>query len=100
RAPPPAPPFPSTTPFRSLLRVRHCLVAARELELAQIETVLSHPQVPGQCSRFLREQLPQAAIGAAASTAEAVRTVVAANDGVTADRKSTRLNSSHGSISY
>ena len=68
----------------TLLRVRHCLIAADEVELGQIETVVSHPQVPGQCARFLREELPQAAIRAAASTAEAVRGVVAAGDGTTA----------------
>ena len=64
----------------ALLRVRHCLIAARELELRQIDTVISHPQVPGQCTRFLRSELPQAAIQPAASTAEAVRGVVAADD--------------------
>ena len=68
----------------ALLRVRHCLIAASELDLASIETVVSHPQVPGQCARFLRRELPQAAIRAAASTAEAVRGVVASADGTTA----------------
>ena len=60
-----------------LLRVRHSLIAARPLALNEIETVLSHPQVPGQCERFLRGELPHAAILAASSTAEAVRTVAA-----------------------
>jgi prephenate dehydratase len=59
----------------ALLRVRHSLIAARELELAEIDAVLSHPQVPGQCSRFLRGELPHARIEVASSTAEAVRTV-------------------------
>jgi prephenate dehydratase len=68
----------------ALLRVRHFLIAARALDPAQIRTVISHPQVPGQCSRFLRDELPQAAITAAASTAEAVRGVVAAGDDETA----------------
>jgi prephenate dehydratase len=66
------------------LRVRHCLIAARELPLGEIETVLSHPQVPGQCARFLRAELPQAEIRAASSTAEAVRIVVAGGDDATA----------------
>ena len=48
------------------LRVRHSLIAARPLALNEIETVLSHPQVPGQCERFLRGELPHAAILAAA----------------------------------
>jgi prephenate dehydratase len=68
----------------SVLGVRHCLIAAREIELAGIETVISHPQVPGQCTRFLRAELPRASIQAAASTAEAVRGVVATDDGATA----------------
>jgi prephenate dehydratase len=59
----------------ALLRVRHSLIAAEMLDLKEIDAVLSHPQVPGQCSVFLRRELPQARILAASSTAEAVRTV-------------------------
>jgi prephenate dehydratase len=61
----------------ALLGVRHSLIAAGAVGLEEIETVLTHPQVPGQCSRFLRQQLAHAEILPAASTAEAVRTVVA-----------------------
>jgi prephenate dehydratase len=68
----------------SVLGVRHCLIAAREIELADVATVISHPQVPGQCTRFLRTELPRASVQAAASTAEAVRGVVAADDGSSA----------------
>jgi len=68
----------------SVLGVRHCLIAAREIELAAIETVISHPQVPGQCTRFLRSELARASVQAASSTAEAVRSVVAADDGASA----------------
>jgi prephenate dehydratase len=59
----------------ALLRVRHSLIAAEAVELAEIQTVLTHPQVPGQCSRFLRAELAHARVQAASSTAEAVRTV-------------------------
>jgi prephenate dehydratase len=59
----------------SLLRVRHSLIAAEMVDLKEIDAVLSHPQVPGQCSVFLRRELPHAQILAASSTAEAVRTV-------------------------
>jgi prephenate dehydratase len=59
----------------ALLGVRHSLIAARQLELSEIEIVLSHPQVPGQCQRFLRSELAHARILPAASTAEAVRIV-------------------------
>jgi prephenate dehydratase len=62
----------------ALLVVHHALIAAEELALADIDTVFTHPQVPGQCTRFLREQLPGARILAASSTAEAVRAVVSA----------------------
>jgi prephenate dehydratase len=55
--------------------VRISLIARGELPLGDIEAVLSHPQASAQCTRFLREQLPGAAVRAAASTAEAVRMV-------------------------
>jgi prephenate dehydratase len=60
----------------ALLRVRHSLIAPAPTELAAIDTVLTHPQVPGQCSRLLRGELAHARVVPASSTAEAVRTVV------------------------
>jgi prephenate dehydratase len=60
----------------ALLSVRHSLIACGRVELSEIDTVLSHPQVPGQCERFLRSELAHARVLPAASTAEAVRTVV------------------------
>jgi prephenate dehydratase len=60
----------------TLLTVRHSLIAARSVELREIDTVLTHPQVPGQCARFLRSELPHARVLSASSTAEAVREVV------------------------
>ena len=57
------------------LPIRHCLIATTELPLERIEVVLSHPQASAQCARFIRENLPQAEVRAAASTAEAVQTV-------------------------
>lgn len=59
----------------AVLAVRHCLIAGAPVPLERITTVISHPHVPGQCSAFLHQRLPQAQIGAASSTAEAVRTV-------------------------
>jgi prephenate dehydratase len=61
----------------ALLRVRHSLIASADVALAEIETVITHPQVPGQCTRFLRGELPHARVLPASSTAEAVREVVA-----------------------
>ncbi len=60
----------------TLLTVRHSLIAARRVGLEEIDTVLTHPQVPGQCARFLRSELSHARVLSASSTAEAVREVV------------------------
>jgi prephenate dehydratase len=60
----------------ALLGISHSLIAAGPVELSEIDTVLTHPQVPGQCAVFLREQLAHARVLPASSTAEAVRTVV------------------------
>jgi prephenate dehydratase len=58
-----------------VLPVRHYLIASSPLELEQIETIVSHPHVPGQCTRFLHGPLAHARVLAASSTAEAVRLV-------------------------
>jgi prephenate dehydratase len=58
------------------LKVRHALIAAEMVELSQIDTVLSHPKVPGQCTGLLRGELAHARVMATSSTAEAVREVV------------------------
>jgi prephenate dehydratase len=58
------------------LPISHCLITREEIPLEGIEVVLSHPQASAQCARFIRENLSQAEVRAAASTAEAVRTVV------------------------
>ena len=55
--------------------IRHCLIAREELELGEIERVVSHPQAIAQCARFLAESVPGAERASAASTAEAVRLV-------------------------
>jgi prephenate dehydratase len=55
--------------------ISNSLIAARELELEEIEQVISHPQPIAQCARFLRTELSSAQVRPAASTAEAVREV-------------------------
>lgn len=60
--------------------IRHCLIARTELELSEIEVVVSHPQASAQCARFIRTRLPGARVLAGSSTADAVRQV-AAQDG-------------------
>ena len=60
-----------------VLAVSLSLISREPVELAAIERVVSHPQPLAQCARFLRENLPTADVVPAASTAEAVRGVVA-----------------------
>jgi prephenate dehydratase len=60
--------------------IRHSLIAASGIPLEQVAVVLSHPQASAQCARFIREELPQAAVRAAASTADAVRSVAASDE--------------------
>ncbi len=57
------------------LEVRHSLIASEPLGVEEIDTVLTHPQVPGQCTRFLHGVLPHARVLSTSSTAEAVRIV-------------------------
>jgi prephenate dehydratase len=56
-------------------RVSYCLAAAEPIAPDEVRTVHSHPQATGQCTRFLSEQLPGAAVVSAASTADAIRAV-------------------------
>jgi prephenate dehydratase len=58
-----------------LLRVTHSLIASEPVELAEIDTVVSHPQVLGQCAQFLRTELSRARTLASDSSAEAVRAI-------------------------
>jgi prephenate dehydratase len=60
--------------------IRQCLIARTELELDQIEVVVSHPQANAQCARFIRDRLPRARVLSGSSTADAVR-LVAEHDG-------------------
>jgi prephenate dehydratase len=55
--------------------IHHCVVAAGELDLAEVKRVVSHPQATAQCRRFLRERLGQAELVVAPSTADAVLSV-------------------------
>jgi prephenate dehydratase len=64
--------------------VHQMLIAAGDLALERVATVLSHPQPIAQCAAFLREQLPQAGIETVSSTSEAVRRVVSDPGGTAA----------------
>lgn len=60
--------------------VRHHLIARTPLAPADVTRVISHPHATAQCQAFLRERMPGAEVGAANSTADAVRTVMAAEE--------------------
>lgn len=68
----------------TVLPVRHHLIAPEPIALERIETVVSHPHVPGQCVRFLTGELAHANVVAASSTAEAVRLVAERSTGTEA----------------
>jgi prephenate dehydratase len=61
----------------ALLRVNHSLIGSESVALGEIEVLITHPQVPGQCARLLRGDLAHARVLPSSSTAEAVRLVVA-----------------------
>jgi prephenate dehydratase len=58
-----------------VLNIEHCLMAMPGTSLAEITTVLSIPVATAQCHRFLRENVGNAEIHAANSTADAAKTV-------------------------
>jgi prephenate dehydratase len=64
----------------AVLAIRNCLIARAKIALDAIAAVVSHPQPLAQCARFLRTELPHAAVRPATSTAEAVRTVADAGE--------------------
>jgi prephenate dehydratase len=60
--------------------IHHCVVAAEEIDLAEVKRVISHPQATAQCRRFLRERLADAELVVAPSTADAVMSVRASSE--------------------
>jgi prephenate dehydratase len=62
----------------TVLAIHHCLIGPAGLRLQDVGVVISHPQALGQCAGFLRTHVAQAEVRAGASTAEAVREVLAA----------------------
>lgn len=63
-----------------VLDIEHCLLARPGTAMADVRTVLSIPVATAQCHRFLREQLPDAEVRAANSTADAAKTVADDHD--------------------
>jgi prephenate dehydratase len=59
-----------------VLDIRHALIAAAGTTLSQVTEVVSHPHATAQCRKWLSHNVPNAAIVAANSTAEAVERAV------------------------
>jgi prephenate dehydratase len=55
--------------------IHHCLIARRQLEMAEVRRVISHPQAMSQCGVLLRGELAHAERVSSVSTAEAARAV-------------------------
>src|SRR5438309_4087024 len=85
RRPPRSTLFPYTTLFRSRCRAERAQLESAEVDLERVRTELAASEAE---ERDLAAKLGKARQKAAPQLAEAV------------DRKSTRLNSSHSSISY
>ena len=62
------------------LRIRHYLMALPGATLEGIRSVLSHPQALGQCSEFLKSNLPQAELVPSYDTAGAAKLVAQRTD--------------------
>ncbi|MBM3798789.1 MAG: prephenate dehydratase [Actinobacteria bacterium] len=63
-----------------VMSIEHCLLGLPGTKTADITSVLSIPVATAQCHRYLRENLPQAEVRAANSTADAAKTVAANGD--------------------
>lgn len=60
-----------------VLDIHFCVVLAPGTKLADVTSVVAHPQASGQCRRWLERHLPGRPVIAANSNAEAVQTAVA-----------------------
>jgi len=59
--------------------IRQCLMAADEIELEHITTVISHPHALGQCSAFIKKYLPGVKCLPVESTAAAAKSLEGKN---------------------
>ena len=60
--------------------IHHCLIARRELDVADVARVISHPQAMAQCGALLRGPLAGAERVSSVSTAEAARAVAESDE--------------------
>lgn len=66
------------------LRVEFALMAEAGTRLQNIENVITHPHAAMQCRGWLRQWLPRAVVGTAASTGAAARQLAETHQGLTA----------------
>jgi len=84
-----------------IIPVEHYLLALPGTDLAQIQTVISHPQALAQCQQFLDKCLPSARTIPASSTAEAAQMVAAGQlDWLNPDSGRAAIASSRAGIAY
>ena len=62
-----------------ILKIVHCLLAVKEVEVAQIRRILSHPQAIAQCTHFL-SKLPRCKVESYLDTAISARKVLEDGD--------------------
>jgi prephenate dehydratase len=79
----------------TVLRIRHCLVGVKDLPLADIRVIHSHPVALDQCRRLLAS-MPWATAVAAATTADAAADIAARGDSSEVAIASERAARLHG----
>lgn len=60
----------------TVLDIHHCLVMHPDASIADITTIVSHPQGLGQCRRYIDEHFPGRGTETASSTADGVRKIM------------------------
>lgn len=60
----------------TVLDIHHCLVLHPDASVADITTIISHPQGLGQCRRYITENFPGRATRSTSSTADGVREIM------------------------
>src|SRR5207245_9574365 len=91
--------YPTTSPTRTLFRSR-MLEEIREQPTALERTLKAELRRAERFKKFLERRRPRLVILAARGTSDNAALFGRYLLEITTDRKSTRLNSSHGSISY